>query len=92
MVDAGRHDDGRMRWLVETCLAPRFSEITEDGGIGSVAFGRGFAPHAYYALLGAGSLIFAVAPECRELTGVDPTMDAAIERHADLMARLFVPD
>ncbi|MBK5289030.1 MAG: TetR/AcrR family transcriptional regulator [Acidimicrobiia bacterium] len=92
MVDAGRHDDDRMRWLVQTCLAPRFSEITADGGIGSVAADRAAAPHAYYALLGAGSLIFAVAPECRELTGVDPTRRAAIERHADLMAQLFVPD
>ncbi len=92
MVDAGRHDDDRMRWLVETCLEPRFSEITAEGGIGSVASNRALAPHAYYALLGAGSLIFAVAPECRVLTGADPTASAAVERHADFMAQLFVPD
>ncbi len=92
MVDAGRHDDDRMRWLVETCLAPRFAEITAEGGIGSVASDRAAAPHAYYALLGAGSLIFAVAPECRELTGVDATAKTAVDRHADLVARLFVPD
>ncbi len=92
MVDAGRHDDDRMRWLVETCLAPRFSEVAADGGIGSVGSDQTTAPHAYYALLGAGSLIFAVAPECRELTGVDATTPAAITRHADLLAQLFVPD
>ncbi len=91
MVDAGRHDDDRMRWLVETHLEPRFSDIAGFGGIGA-ASGRDLAPHAYYALLGAGSLIFAVAPECRELTGVDPAHAAAIDRHADLMARLFVPE
>ncbi len=92
MVDAGRHDDDRMRWLVDTFLEPRFSEIAARGGIGSFAAGHEFAPHAYYALLGAGSLVFAVAPECRALTGMDPSAPAAIERHAELLARLFVPD
>jgi TetR/AcrR family transcriptional regulator len=92
MVDAGRHDDDRMRWLVETHLEPRFSELAGYGNTHGIVSGRGLAPHAYYALLGAGSLIFAIAPECRALTGVDPTTPDAIERHAGLIAKLFVPD
>jgi hypothetical protein len=36
-------------------------------------------------------LIFAVAPECRRLTGVDPTGAGAIEAHAEFVARLLVP-
>ena len=40
-------------------------------------------PHAFYALAGAASLIFAVAPECRQLTGIDPMKKAAVERHAE---------
>ena len=40
----------------------------------------------------AAQLFFAVAPECRELTGVNPLSTAAIERHADLVARLFLPE
>ena len=52
---------------------------------------RKLAPHAYYALAGAASLIFAVAPECAALTGTDPRRRASIKRHADLVADLFRP-
>ena len=48
-------------------------------------------PHAFYALAGAASLIFAVAPECRRLTGLDPETHEAVETHADFVARLLVP-
>ncbi len=92
MVDAGRHDDDHMRWLVETHVAPRFSDITRYGVIDAVSSARDLAPHAYYALAGAASLIFAVAPECRELTGADPLTPKQIDAHADLIARLFVPE
>jgi hypothetical protein len=40
---------------------------------------------------GAGSLIFAVAPECRRLTGLDPETEQAVDAHAELVARLLVP-
>jgi hypothetical protein len=42
-------------------------------------------------MAGAASLIFAVAPECRRLTGLDPETEQAIEAHADFVARLLVP-
>lgn len=35
--------------------------------------------------------IFAVAPECRRLTGLDPGTEKAIETHAEFVARLLVP-
>jgi hypothetical protein len=35
--------------------------------------------------------MFAVAPECRRLTGFDPERREAIEAHADFVARLLVP-
>ena len=34
-------------------------------------------------------LLFAVAPEVEALTGLDPTTEAAIDRHADFVADLF---
>ncbi len=85
MVDAGRYDDGRMRYLVETHLPRRFADVARlgDGGID--------AAHLYYALAGASSLLFGVAAECRALTGVDPADEDVVERHADYVARLFVP-
>ena len=40
---------------------------------------------------GAGSLIFAVAPECRRLTGLDPEKPAVIEANTEFVAQLLVP-
>jgi len=48
-------------------------------------------PHALFAMLGAGSLIFAVPQNCRRLTGVDPRKPEAIEAHADFVANLILP-
>ena len=90
MVDEGRVADDRMKWLVDTHLRPRFEAIapalTEVAGIEETLL-----PHAFYALAGAASLMFAVAPECRRLTGLEPRTAQAIETHADYVARLLVP-
>lgn len=83
MVDAGRHDDERMRYLVDTHLRRWFTTVA------SISDSDTEAAHLYYALAGASSLFFAVAPECRALTGVDPDDDVVVERHADYLARLF---
>ncbi len=91
MVDAGRHDDERTQWLVETHLAPRLGAVAELSRVAFPDGGRTLGPHVYYALLGAASLIFAVAPECEALAGIDARRTATIERHADLVARLFLP-
>jgi TetR/AcrR family transcriptional regulator len=90
MVDAGRRDDERMRWLVETHLEPWFGAVAAFAGAAFRDGGSDLAPHVYYALVGAASLVFAVAPECQALTGLDALTDEAVERHADLMARLFL--
>jgi TetR/AcrR family transcriptional regulator len=91
MVDAGTCDDERMSWLVQTHIARRFEEIARFAGVVFPGSASTMAPHLFYALAGAASLMFAVAPECIELTGVDPKTDAAVARHADLVADLFLP-
>ena len=48
-------------------------------------------PHAFFALLGAGSFIFSVPANCKRLTGVDPRKRDAIEAHAAFVANLLVP-
>jgi len=91
LVDEGRADDERLRWLIKTHMKPRYEAIAKEllqvAGLDESAL-----PHAFYALAGASSLIFSVAPECRLLTGMNPATKAAIERHADFVAHLFVPD
>ncbi len=87
MLEAGKADDERMGWLVDTHLRPTY-EANDRFGAGVPEELR---PHFQYILVGAASVIFAVAPECRRLTGLDPTQREAIERHADVVARLLVP-
>jgi TetR/AcrR family transcriptional regulator len=50
------------------------------------------APHLYYILTGAGPTMFVLGPECRRLTGLDPTSDDVIEAHADAVCRLLFGD
>ncbi len=90
MVDEGKVADDRMNWLVDVHLRPRFEAISQ-GLVQAAGIDEALLPHAFYALAGAASLIFAVAPECRRLTGLDPQSPEAIETHADLVARLLVP-
>jgi TetR/AcrR family transcriptional regulator len=91
MVEEGKRSDARMRWLVDTHLAPIYAGfehlLARAGGPG----GPAHPAHLYYALAGAASLMFAVAPECMRLTGLDPRKPGVIEAHASMLARLLVP-
>jgi len=90
MVDEGRVANERLAWLVDTHIRPRFESIA-GSLLDAVQIDDALLPHAFYALAGAASLMFAVAPECRRLTGLDPRSAQAIETHADYLARLLVP-
>jgi AcrR family transcriptional regulator len=91
MVEEGKNKEARMRWLVDTHLKPLYAAFEELLRAYNPRVDRALVPHAYYALAGAASLIFAVSPECRRLTGLDPTQAATIEAHAEFVARLLVP-
>ena len=91
MVGEGNRSNARMRWLVDTFIEPRFQFMKRSGLVRAAGIDEALAPHAFYALAGAASLIFAVAPECRRLTGLDPRRREAVEAHADFVARLMVP-
>jgi TetR/AcrR family transcriptional regulator len=91
MVDEGKNSEDRMEWLVDTHLKPAYERFMRGGNQRPSGFDESMLPHAYYVMAGAGSLIFAVAPECLRLTGLDPATDEAIETHAEFVARLLVP-
>jgi TetR/AcrR family transcriptional regulator len=91
MVDEGKNTERRMRWLVDTHLKARYQQFAQQFGALVPGFGEASLAHAWYVMAGAASLIFAVAPECRRLTGLDPETDAAVEAHAESVARMLVP-
>jgi TetR/AcrR family transcriptional regulator len=88
MLDEGKGSSARMKWLVRKHLKPLYKRL---GRFGASVIGPVALPHAYYVLAGAGSLIFAMAPECRALTGLNPKTKKAIEAHANYVARVLVP-
>ena len=45
--------------------------------------------HLYYILTGAGPTMFVLGPECRRLSGLDPTADEVIDAHADAVCLLL---
>jgi TetR/AcrR family transcriptional regulator len=93
MNDECKRDNPRMRWLVD-----RYSKRLYENVVSAFALERqgarfaGIAPeHLYYMFIGAVGMMFSQAPECRRLTGKDPTKDpAAIEAHAEAVVRLFL--
>jgi AcrR family transcriptional regulator len=90
MVEEGKHSDARMRWLVDTHVKPfyeRFQRLAER----TLGVSQAAVPHLFYAMAGAASMMFALRPECRRLTGLDPADARVIETHADFVARLLVP-
>lgn len=92
LVDDGKHPDERMTWLVETHVRPLY-QVFRAGRLSLPdPADEAEMPFAFYTFIGASSLIFAVAPECKELTGVDPLRKKAIEAHANYLATLLIPD
>ena len=90
LVDEGNLSNARTRWLVDTHIKPRFEFMKEAGLARAAGIDKTAIPHAFFALSGAAGLIFAVASNCRRLTGLDPGKREAIESHADFVADLLV--
>lgn len=93
MNDEGKRDDARMRWLADTHVRPLYEGMRRRI---ERAQARGVLPpmasvHLHYIVLGAAGLIFSQRPECRRITGVDPTDPAFAEAHADAIVRLLLP-
>lgn len=93
MVQEGTHDDWRLAWLIEHFVRPWYGRVQT---LLASARELGAAPameplHFYYILTGGAALIFAMAPEARQLAGVDPLDAAVVDAHADALANLLFP-
>ena len=88
MLSEAHVRDDRMHWLVDTYLQPLYDGFQT---VIAPSMPDGTTPYAFYTVVGAASTIFAVAPECRRLTGQDPLKKKAIEAHADYITSLLIP-
>jgi len=90
MNDEAKRDSPRMRWLADRFVGPmtaaldaQLARARAQGLVGAVS-----PVSLRYIVLGAAGLVFSQAPECRYLTGVDPTDPKFAERHADAVVAL----
>lgn len=84
-------DGPRMDWLVDHHVRPLyematalFERLAAAGAVPPIA-----PAHVYYLLTGAAPTMFVLAPECRRLTGLDPSDDEVIDAHADAVITLL---
>jgi TetR/AcrR family transcriptional regulator len=93
MNDEGKRSGPRMRWLADRHGTALYAAAVEVlGRVARREALRDVPPvHLYYMLIGAIGMIFSQAPECRRLTGIDPTAsERAVEDHAEAVVRLFL--
>ncbi|MCB0998953.1 MAG: TetR/AcrR family transcriptional regulator [Acidimicrobiales bacterium] len=86
-----KFDGPRMDHLVEHHIRPLYERtvsllrsLSERGVIARIP-----AEHLYYVITGAGPSMFVLGPECRRLTGLEPTDDAVIEAHVEAVCTLI---
>jgi len=90
IMQESKADGPRMAYIVERVrplydgTVALFERLARDGAVPPIA-----PAHLYYILTGAGPTMFVLAPECRRLSGLDPSSDAVIEAHADAVCRLL---
>ncbi len=91
IMQESKADSSRMDYLVDRHVRPIYQRTTEmfeslarEGVVPDIP-----AAHLYYILTGAGPTMFVLAPECRRLSALDPSVDDVIEAHADAVCRLL---
>jgi AcrR family transcriptional regulator len=90
MLREGTAPSERLTWLVDRHVRPLYERLTRWFAAaqreGVVPPGR--PEHLFYAMIGAASMPYAMAPEFALLTGRAP--DDHLDAHADLLVSLFL--
>ncbi len=91
MNDEAKRDSRRMRWLADRFVRPMTQAI---GAHLQRAQAQGLvapipAVSLRYMVIGAAGLVFSQAPECKYLTGVDPTAPGFAAQHAEALLQLL---
>jgi TetR/AcrR family transcriptional regulator len=91
ITQESKADGPRMDYLVEQHVRPLYErtvallrQLVDQGAIRPLP-----VEHLFYVITGAGPTMFVLGPECRRLTGLDPTADAVIEAHVDAVCSLI---
>lgn len=91
MLHEGKSDGPRLQWMVDQHVRPLYDF---SGSLISDLQAQGLLPniehvHLHYMLIGAASLLFAMAPEAKRLSGQNPLQAKVIDAHADAITDLL---
>jgi TetR/AcrR family transcriptional regulator len=89
LVGDGNSNEARVGWVVDTHIKPLYDVFGEFWNVVDVQPEN--IASAFFIVAGAASMIFAIAGPAERLTGVNPTSEAEIDRHADFLARVLIP-
>src|SRR5260221_9162436 len=92
IMQESKRAGARLDWMVETHVRPlyenavaMFEQLAARGELAPVA-----PAHLYYLRTGSAPTVFASAPECWRLTGVDPFGPEFVAAHADLVGDVLI--
>ncbi|MEM6681937.1 MAG: TetR/AcrR family transcriptional regulator [Pseudomonadota bacterium] len=85
MMQEGKRDSWRLRYLIENFLVDSSPDLREMAQ-SDLALSDEEYVHWYYMYLGAGALVFSLTSEAESLFGVDVNDEEFITRHANLVA------
>jgi TetR/AcrR family transcriptional regulator len=90
IVTSGDPNDARNVWAINTHMRPLydvFADFCKAVDVRPENIGS-----AFFIVVGGASFVFAAPGHYQRLTGVDPTTEAEINRHADFLARVLIPE
>lgn len=93
MHDEGKRRGPRMRWIVDRHVKPMYAAITSllERGRSQGTLAIDMPPvHFFYVVVGAVSVIFHQAEECKRVSGVDPFDPQVVENHARAIEQLLL--
>lgn len=91
MLQEGTDRGDRLVWLVDKHVRPLYrtvANLTNDGRTHDLLV-EGRTEHLFYAIVGAASLPYAVAPEYQLLARAKPDSPRRVEDHIQFLFRLF---
>lgn len=94
MVQEGKADGPRLAWLVARHLKgfyALFDALVARARAAGLLVVDVPTAHLYYIVIGAASTIFTAAPECKRLTGCDPSRPTVVDAHAEALLALVLP-
>jgi AcrR family transcriptional regulator len=86
ILENSKNWDERSHYMIDKYLRPMYQKFTK--GL-PIKLRVDFSPSLYYSWVGASTMIFSIPDECKYLSGIDPKSEDLLDRHTEVMLKLF---